>query len=468
MFATKMAAVAVTIAVALAQTATAQNAQNCFEDFALAASLASKPNGVCGAVQRLVKCTAGADRATRDAARQVAASHKCATTGAGAAPTLTASNNHVNRAVSEGSDMTFYRFKRETTTIASLTEGVAELEKTKADQADVDSKLKSLESTTASKLAGLTASVGKTTKDLTADLATQAGAVDKSVKGSLLALNGKIDKLSKDLDALLTKQIKGADDAITKSLKTVADKLDKLVEVSGDCNYATHFKDAKTKKCVQFKDCSLPTSTYTSTDGKHHDFLSKGSKAFPSFIWQHGTKDKDHVCGTASWRRWYGLSTHVYFHVVPWPKWMYPNYGEAALINVCRLAGLRPWRDQGSWSCDPGDYVCDNWGYNLGGHDLMNKFRCVLHGQNCAGHSGDKLVNKAQMGEDLVNMGFAKGTDDIAIVTKYAHSDFAENTANYLTVQIESNGALKYKSGYANGQPKDMGKAVAVCAMGYN
>ena len=187
--------------------------------------------------------------------------------------------------------------------IFSLAQEVDGLEKSKANQKDVDGKLAALQSSTASKLASVTASVDKTSKDLDADLAKQSEALDKSIKASLVNINGQMDKLSKDLDALLTKQIKDADAEIAKTVKVVGDKIAAMYAAAGDCNYATHYKDSKSKKCVQLKDCSLPASTArpSGEGGKHQEWLNKGVKAFPTYIWRPGTKDKDRVCGTASY-----------------------------------------------------------------------------------------------------------------------------------------------------------------------
>ena len=67
------------------------------------------------------------------------------------------------------------------------------------------------------------------------------------------------------------------------------------------------------------------------------------------------------------------------------------------------------------------------------------------------------------MGDDLQRMGFPKGTKDIIMVTKKAHSGFYPNEANYLTVSVGSDGRAGVQKNTADGALKEMGKAVAVC-----
>ena len=67
--------------------------------------------GVCYPSQ----CAAGADAATVAAVNKMVAAYDCAASGTDTAPTLNADNNHLHRAVSEGGDIKFYRFKREAT-----------------------------------------------------------------------------------------------------------------------------------------------------------------------------------------------------------------------------------------------------------------------------------------------------------------------------------------------------------------
>ena len=66
-------------------------------------------------------------------------------------------------------------------------------------------------------------------------------------------------------------------------------------------------------------------------------------------------------------------------------------------------SGLKPWRDQGSWGCNPEQYVCDNFGYNIGGHDYLSMLTSRMGGGGNA-RGGEWMVNSAQMGADVQRM----------------------------------------------------------------
>jgi len=440
----------------------------CFQDYALASSLAgTDTRKICGAVFALNKCAQG-DAAMQRTVDQIAAQNQqCDPTQNLSPPTLTTDNNHLHVSVDAGKDVNFFRYTREKTSVWSLKKDIDDVVATKVDQKGVDAEIKKLDASTTKRVSGITDTVSNTKKTLTDSLQTSSSTLDKTVKATLADIEKEVAAFEKELNAMVTKQISDAKASAQADLKAITERVSKVEATVGDCNYATHYK--KGGKCVMFTDCAAAKGGSAT---QYVGFLNKGTRQGPGYILDPGTKDKDHVCGSASYNRWYKLGDSAYFQMVPWPAWMYPHYTESALTQVCKLAGLKPWRDQSSWGCNPEQYVCDNWGYNLGGHDFLSKIRCRLGGGTCYGHSGDWMVNSAQMGEDVQRMhpDWKKGTDDYHVVAKRYHSSFYTDSSNYMKLKIANDGKLQFHGGYYNGRPspKEMKKGIALCAYSHN
>jgi len=134
-------------------------------------------------------------------------------------------------------------------------------------------------------------------------------------------------------------------------------------------------------------------------------------------------------------------------------------------VLCLRLPCHRPWRDEGNWNCNTEQYVCDTFGYNLGGHDLMNKIRCALGAGQCHGHSGRVLINTKDWADDAFKLGFAKNQKDITILTKQYHTSTHEEQACTLGVRLD-NTRMHYESGYRCSHRPAVTNAMAVCAYG--
>ena len=112
--------------------------------------------------------------------------------------------------------------------------------------------------------------------------------------------------------------------------------------------------------------------------------------------------------------------------------------------------------------------MCDTWGYNLGGHDLMYKLRCVSQGGQCYGHSGNKDLDYTGLGEDFNKLGFKANERDIQIITKQHHSSTHQESASWMKLYLDSSSRSMYQDGIHNSLPKISEKSVAICAYGPN
>ena len=113
--------------------------------------------------------------------------------------------------------------------------------------------------------------------------------------------------------------------------------------------------------------------------------------------------------------------------------------------------------------------MCDTWGYNLGGHDLLFKIQCGLGAGRCYGHSGSRRGNYNDWGQHAFKMGFAKGQKGINIITKQYHSRTYDTQACTLGVRLD-NSRMHYERGYKCGKvtPDELKYGMAVCAWGPN
>ena len=168
--------------------------------------------------------------------------------------------------------------------------------------------------------------------ELTADIKKQSSDLSGDVDKNLGAVRTQMAAVKTRLKDLLAKKIKELNDKRKASVAKMDTGIKSVQEVSGDCNYATHYKQGG--KCVQLTDCNKGDEKF-----KYHGHGT--NRQFPSYIWKKETKTTDRVCKYAAYRRFYSLSDHVYFHFVRWPAWQYPVYNEHALVAVCKQAGMK-------------------------------------------------------------------------------------------------------------------------------
>ncbi len=152
----------------------------------------------------------------------------------------------------------------------------------------------------------------------------------------------------------------------------------------------------------------------------------------------------------SNWTLWYPI---------PYP---HATWKESLGVAVCKVYGLRLWRDEGGSKSDP-NYAYDyNGQHNLGGHDICYKVNSATSGQQ-QGHTGNWKSFGKKWSDEIKSTTGAQNGQLVVILNKQGHSGTYENTASWCKVTPQS-GSVSW-NGQNNGDAiNGMTKAIVLCA----